>query len=394
LFQTLDSKNQCHAIYQDGVFHFEDLDNVQLSNETWAYHPLLRGDDINIASVYAQGATLKECCPAEFIEIYDKIEKKLQSFNLAFETVNLNIDDWCIYDFVPKSFLTDFCEIKNTITENVLLNYSKPQNYDHMLNIHRLLGEMNYNEVLFDFGVAGGLATTKALRAKLKSVREGNMWIQYDPYGTVTGRLTCKPHSFPILNLPAKFRTALQPKNDLFVEIDYNAAELRTMLALAGHEQPLEDIHMWNMKNVFTRVSKRESAKKRAFQWLYGKTSPNKTLEKIYDKTKIKEDYFHGHYVKTPFERVIECDDDHAINYVIQSTTADIVLEKAFEIQNYLNNRKTNLAFIIHDCIILDVSKKDLDIIEEVGRMFSNTRFGDFRSSIKAGKNLGEMREI
>ena len=221
-----------------------------------------------------------------------------------------------------------------------------------------------------------------------------NKWVHYDPYGTITGRLSTKANSFPILNIPAEFKTAIRPHNDLFVELDLNAAELRTTLALSGCEQPKEDIHEWNMKNVFSRIDNRDSAKKKAFQWLYGKTAANKTLEEVYDKEKIKNDWFHHDFVKTPFERAIECDEEHAINYVIQSTTADIVYENSKKILDLIENRKTNLAFIIHDCIVLDLSREDLHLIDDLVETFSKTRFGDFKSSIKAGKTLGNLKEI
>lgn len=148
------------------------------------------------------------------------------------------------------------------------------------------------------------------------------------------------------------------------------------------------------MQNVFSRIDDRENAKKKAFQWLYGKTSANKTLEEVYDKEKIKKDWFHHDFVRTPFGRAIECDEDHAINYVIQSTTADVVYENTSKINELLENRKTYVAFIIHDCIVLDMSKKDLDLIDDLVDTFSSTRFGDFKSSIKAGKTLGNLKEI
>jgi hypothetical protein len=392
MFQTLDTKNQCHAVYEDGVFHFDEYKTN--TNETWAFHKTTDKPEQKVAQIWANGASLKQCCPADLMEEYTKVEKKLQSFNLAFEAVDFNIEEWCVYDFMPLSFLIDLCEIKNKITTNVLNNYTKPKAYDHMVKVHRILSQMNYNEVLFDFDVAARMVNTKALQSKLRSLRGNNGWVHYDPYGTITGRLSTKPNSFPILNLPAEFKTAIRPHNDLFVELDFNAAELRTMLALAGKEQPEEDIHEWNMQNVFSRIDDRENAKKKAFQWLYGKTSANKTLEEVYDKEKIKKDWFHHDFVRTPFGRAIECDEDHAINYVIQSTTADVVYENTSKINELLENRKTYVAFIIHDCIVLDMSKKDLDLIDDLVDTFSSTRFGDFKSSIKAGKTLGNLKEI
>lgn len=392
MFQTLDTKNNCHAVYENGVFHFEEY--KPQGSETWAFHQAANKENLKIAQIWAGGASLKECCPADLTQDYAEIEKKLQSFNLAFNAVDFNVEEWCVYDFMPLSFLIDLCEIKNKITENVLNNWTKPKSYDHMVKVHQILSQINFNEVIFDLDVAAQVSTTKALQGKLKAIYKANKWVHYDPYGTTTGRLSTKPNSFPILNIPAEFKTAIRPHNDLFVELDLNAAELRTMLALSGREQPEEDIHQWNLQNVFSRVDSREVAKKKAFHWLYSNAGGNKKLEEVYNKEKIKSDWFHHDFVKTPFGRAIKCDESHAINYVVQSTTADLVYENTSKINELLEDRKTFVAFIVHDCIVLDLSKKDLDLVDDLVDTFSLTRFGNFKSSIKAGKTLGTLKEI
>ena len=48
----------------------------------------------------------------------------------------------------------------------------------------------------------------------------------YDVWGSVTGRLTTKPDSFPILTLNKGFRSLIAPNNDLFVELDANDKQL------------------------------------------------------------------------------------------------------------------------------------------------------------------------
>ena len=392
MFQTLDTKNQCHAVYEDGVFHFDEYETQ--GDKTWAFHKTTDKEGLQIAQIWAGGSSLKDCCPADLLADYEEIEKKLKAFNLAFDAVDFNIEEWCVYDFMPLSFLIDLCEIKNKITENVLKNWTKPKSYDHMVKVHQILSQINFNEVIFDLDVAAQVSTTKALQGKLKAIYKANKWVHYDPYGTTTGRLSTKPNSFPILNIPAEFKTAIRPHNDLFVELDLNAAELRTMLALSGREQPEEDIHQWNLQNVFSRIDSREAAKKKAFHWLYSNAGGNKKLEEVYNKEKIKSDWFHHDFVKTPFGRAIKCDESHAINYVVQSTTADLVYENTSKINELLEDRKTFVAFIIHDCIVLDLSKKDLDLVDDLVDTFSLTRFGNFKSSIKAGKTLGTLKEI
>ena len=82
---------------------------------------------------------------------------------------------------------------------------------------------------------------------------ESTPYVDYDIFGTITGRMTTKRGSFPALNLKRELKKHVRPNNDVFLELDFNAAEIRTMLALQGHEQPEEDIHEWNIKNVFKK---------------------------------------------------------------------------------------------------------------------------------------------
>ena len=152
MFQTLDTKNKCHAVYEDGVFHFDGVETK--TAKTWSYHHATDKEDLQVANIWAGGRSLKECCPADVMPEYLEIEKKLQAFNMAFSAVDFNIQEWCVYDFMPLSFLIDLCEVKNKITKNVLQNYTKPKSYYHLMEVHRFLSEMNYKEVLFDFDVA------------------------------------------------------------------------------------------------------------------------------------------------------------------------------------------------------------------------------------------------
>ena len=69
-------------------------------------------------------------------------------------------------------------------------------------------------------------------------------------FGSKTGRLTNVKGYFPILTMDKEHRSVVKPKNDLFVELDYNGAEIITLLALSGREQPKQDIHQWNVQNV------------------------------------------------------------------------------------------------------------------------------------------------
>ena len=64
------------------------------------------------------------------------------------------------------------------------------------------------------------------------------------------------------------------------------------------------------------------------------------------------------------------------------------------EIQKMLKSRKSTIAFTIHDSIILDMSKKDAIMLRDIKDRFENTRWGNFVSTCKIGKDFGNLKEL
>jgi len=290
--------------------------------------------------------------------------------------------------------LLEFYEIKNKITEHVFENYKKPENYDFLLELAKKAEEIKNQPLNINVLKLNDKKHEFVARNFLKKIKKTEPYIKYNIFGTKTGRLTTKPNSFPILTLKKEYRSILRPNNDLFVELDYNAAELRVLLTLMNMEQPKEDIHAWNAKNIFRGLATRKEAKERIFAWLYNPDSKDSLANRAYDKANIKEKYWDGKIVKTPFGREIEADEFHALNYLIQSTTADLVLRQMIKVADLLKNVKSHVAFIIHDSIVIDFAKEDKGLISEINEAFKQNRFGEYRTSVSIGKNFGDMREV
>ena len=231
-------------------------------------------------------------------------------------------------------------------------------------------------------------------RNLLKKVKKTTPYCKYNVDGTKTGRLTTNPTGFPILTLKKEHRVILEPNNDWFVDLDFNAAELRVLLALAGKNQPTMDIHKWNIKNVFADKGTRADAKKRAFAWLYNPESEDRAMSKFYERDTVLNKYWDGTSVNTVFNRKIEADNFHALNYIIQSTCADMVLEQACRIRSLLAGKRSTIAFIVHDSVVLDFADEDRQELIELVNEFSSTRLGKFMVNISAGKNFGKLREL
>ena len=220
------------------------------------------------------------------------------------------------------------------------------------------------------------------------------MSCKFNPFGTKTGRLTTEPGSFPILTLNKKYRSVVEPVNDFFIELDFNAAELRTLMALQGKSQPQEDIHEWNIKNVYRGLVTREEAKKRIFAWLYNPDSKDYLSSRAYDRGSVVQKYFTQGQVTTFWNKIIPSKERTALNYIIQSTCAENVLRQMIKVNNYLEDKSSFVAFPVHDSIILDLKFEERYLLPDIIKIFGDTALGKFLVNVRAGKDFGNLKKL
>jgi len=263
-----------------------------------------------------------------------------------------------------------------------------------MYNLIEMLSDIRSRELSVNVGPIGHLLSSVRGQNFHRTLQTVKHMCDYNPWGTVTGRLATNPNSFPILTMNKEFRGCVQPTNDWLVELDFNAAELRTLLALTGAEQPENDIHDWNVKSVFDSKLTREEAKVKTFAWLYS-SKENKQLKRLYNKDLVRNKYWNGCKIETDYGRIIEnVDEHHALNYIVQSTTIDMVHEQAYKVYELLKGRKSHIAFLIHDAVYIDLAEEDRYEILNLLDTFKQTRYNMFKVNVSAGKNLGDMKEL
>jgi hypothetical protein len=391
LFQALDEKEKCVGIYSEGEI-YKDLPDE--GNETWKYASFLKDLPIEYANIYCEGKDLGEVCPPELKEDYDRIWSKLKAFYKSFAIAKVSLQDHCFFDLVPEGFLKEFCLMKDKITRHVLDTYPRPENYQNMVDITKLTTEIKYQKLNIDLSVLNNELADPRTKDFYRKIHRTEPYIKYNPFGTKTGRLTTQKHSFPILTMDKKFRKIVKPNNNWFVELDYNAAEVRVMLGLLGKEQPYIDLHDYNAYELFGGQVTRDEAKKKLFSWLYNPNAEDEVLSKLYDRAAVKEMFWDGRMVKTMFHREIPSDEYHALNYIIQSTCSDLIMDRAIAINEMLEGKKTKIAFIIHDSIVLDYADEDGDFINMVYWEFMTTPFGRFKTNASGGRNFGEMKDL
>ena len=59
-----------------------------------------------------------------------------------------------------------------------------------------------------------------------------------------------------------------------------------------------------------------------------------------------------------------------------------------------LNGKKSTVAFTLHDSIILDMSQEDAIMLRDIKSQFEKTRWGNFTSTCKIGRDFGSLKEI
>jgi hypothetical protein len=397
MFQTLDTKGECVGFYRDGEVIYNKI--IEGLDKTWNYTSILRGKDIQYAQIYAGGKSLDECCPEDMKQEWERVNKKLKSFINSFIESKVSLKENCIFDLTPERYLKEYYDAKSRICERVFATYEKPQEYEFY---------KRFTELSADIGSRNLQLNRSWLSEKLYDIQSKKLWdkinsgqtsIEYNMFGSVTGRLTVTDSSFPILNLNKNLRSVIQPTNDWLVELDLNAAELRTAVALLNKKQIAGDMHEWSVKNIFNNELNRTDAKLTATSWLYNSHSKlaikyDKELDAFYNKEALKNAYWVDGVVDTPFHRHIPADDHHAISYLNQSTLIDLFHRQIIKVDDALKNKKSFVAFMVHDCVVLDLANEEKEMLPELIRTLSDTRWGEFPVNVKIGTDYGNMKKI
>jgi hypothetical protein len=371
IVQVIDTKKGCKRFYSNKNT-YKNLEEIPGTGPiiTWNHSHLMQEDCVYL-SLYYNKINLHEYCEQHNVEKFIQIEQKIKNIIKSYMIAKVNLKNECYEDYIPEKILSEYLSLKEESMSNFYAYNKKPPEYDTLSMLHKLCQEIS------DY--------------QNPSMSPG---IRYNIFGTKTGRLTTKPGSFPILTLAKEKRESIKAVNGGFVEFDYNAAEIRTMLALAGAHQPEQDIHIWNSEMLPNLSLTRDQIKKRFFAWLYNPKSEDSSFSDFYDKDSLLGDHWDGKAVKTFFGRVIPCDRDHALNYVLQSTTSDLVLRSAYRIMQILKTMKSKIAFVLHDSVVIDCDPRDSSKIESLAKTFANTELGKYRTNIKIGKDFFNMKEV
>lgn len=377
-FQTLQNK-----VFLQG----QVIDYIPNSaNKTWEFNPKLNQSSAKYGIVLTEGQSLSEVCPATLSKEWEECQKRMKAFLKSFQHVGCDPTKMNVHTIFPFDLINKYFTLKQEICQHVFETFEEKENNHLMTGIYGLCSKIAEKDLNINLS-----NIPFHLRKKFEGVPTR---VKYNPFKSVTGRLTTKKGSFPILTLKKELRGLVEPYRACFVELDFNAAELRTFLALAEQEQPEGDLHSWIAEEVFGGEFTREKSKQKTFAWFYNPEKENKALEKIFNRKKILQRWYKDGIITTPFGRKIEADQHHALNYLIQSTTSDLFMEQVLKIDKMLEGRRSDVAFTIHDSLVIDFDLEDMEIVQGILGRFEETRFGKFKTNIAGGRNFGQMKEM
>ena len=265
---------------------------------------------------------------------------------------------------------------------------------------------------------------TKEIRCKYENNKKYTI-LKYSDKRTITGRINCVDNFNP-QNLPkdSEIRKSMISRYDggKIVSFDYKSFETRLSMYLSRdmdfiNKNLNSDFHINTAKAIFLNEeptpAEREIGKNINHAILYG--GGDKLLNTIISKSNINDvegsikrvkeflmpildtsNYINDvykelGYIINPFGTLIKPNKSYAaFNNYVQSTAADIVVDKLFEIKEWAKDKKSSLIFQVFDSFVFDISPDEENAIEEIYNILFKYNDMTFEVESKGGNNYFE----
>lgn len=199
------------------------------------------------------------------------------------------------------------------------------------------------------------------------------LYSSYNMYN-LTGRPTNAFNGLNFLAIPKteEARSLFVPKNDFFVEFDFDGYHPRLISRLIGHSFPNELVYEHLAKEYFQcdQVSPEQysEAKSITFKQLYGGVEEQYQNIEFFSKTQIYIDSEYDRYrrdrsYKLPSGRLIKYDSSinktKLFNYIVQNYETVENVEKILKIKEALTGLSTQVILVTYDAFLIDFNVKD-----------------------------------
>ena len=212
-------------------------------------------------------------------------------------------------------------------------------------------------------------------RNTLLNTIDNTVLTYYNLYN-ITSRPTNAFNSVNFAAIPKgeQYRKCFKPKNDVFIEFDFDGYHLRLLCEQINYKLTKESAHKQLAKLYFDKNEITDDeytqAKQINFHAIYGKIPEKWAFLEIFEKI---DDYIRTLWARfendgkilapiseKPFtSKLKDMNPQKLMNYVMQSleTSRNILILK--EVLRYLKNKKTKVVLYTYDALLFDFSKED-----------------------------------
>ena len=245
---------------------------------------------------------------------------------------------------------------------------------------------------------------------KKYSIKENHIYGWYNPY-TTTGRPVNNFNGINFVGLKHDNgeRDCFTPKNDYFVEMDYDSFHPHLIAKMIGYNfkgYPYNELAKVYFATHITGVEptpeQYKESKVLTFKQIYGGVFTQylhhpffKGIQDYTDKQwdKFQKDGFvvNGLFRKITKENFPDITKYQLFNYLIQAKETGHNFEILKTINGFLKDYKTNVVLYNYDAFVFDFCEDEYDVIFGI---LKNIVMSDFPISIKRGKHYGALCKV
>ena len=305
-----------------------------------------------------------------------------------------------INSYIPLSKLYESSEKIFKQVEHVI-NFNIPPGFEFYNNI-----ATNVFLLLEQSGLGVHYEAYKELfnpRDITLNTADNSVYTYYNLYN-ITSRPTNAFNSVNFAAIPKseEHRKCFLPKNDCFVEFDFDGYHLRLLCDEIDYKLTSESAHKQLAKHYFGKedITDEEytQAKQINFHAIYGSIPEKHKNLPVFVKIqnyidKLWKDYeesgavYNSHSGKPFTKELKDMNPAKLMNYMMQSleTSRNILILK--EVLRYLQGKKTKVALYTYDALLFDFSKEDgKETLEDIQKILESS--GTYPVKFKHSKNL------
>ena len=248
--------------------------------------------------------------------------------------------------------------------------------------------------------------------------------VSYSNKRTLTGRIVaCSAYNPQNLDKKTQDRANIISRffGGKIIVFDYTSFEARIALYFCEDKEFIQkfynkDIHILTAGIIFGNAAitreNREFAKSINNQILYG-ASKNTVMQKLSYLSNPEEVYYNitqflspllkksdfliewlkeSGYLVNQWGTIIRPEKDFAsFNNIFQSSAVEIIVDKLYEIKDFLKNRKSQFMFQVHDSLVFDIHPDESFIIKDLARLIMCYKDMHFGISYSSGYNYKDL---